>query len=224
MLLQYQFEGDHHNIVVHWNDEKGSSVVFRSVVRQIAERHGLDTPIYLADAARLDTLVDKLYEEFYIFTNEYSGLPYNPRTRRSIITAFSNLSVGVEAFGEGIGSESKALLSSLFLEVVDKLQETVDVFLEDHTYQTKHRERRRHKEQLYETMDERFLSHEFEDVIVKMIDLMNCLTETQRRRLLQHLLMTRTMQEIADAENVTKAAVEFSIASALKRIRKYMDE
>ena len=224
MLLQYQFGGDHHSIVVHWNDDSGSSVIFRSIVRQISERHGSDAPVYFGDAARFDELVDKLYEEFYIFTNEYSGLPYNPRTRRTIITAFSNLSVGVEAFGKDTGSESKALLSSLFLEVVDKLQETVDVFLEDHAYQTKHRERRRYKEQLYETMDERLLSNEFEDVIVKLIDLTNCLTETERRRLLQHLLMTHTMQEIADAEKVTKAAVEYSIASALKRIRECLDD
>ena len=112
------------------------------------------------------------------------------------------------------------------MNVAGKLQKISDVYLADNAYQCKYRERRRKKEEYIETSDPMLLSFEFEDVLLQMTDIsrmMNCLSVKQRERLVKHIFLGYTMQEIADAEGVKKQSIEESISTALKKIRASLD-
>ena len=106
--------------------------------------------------------------------------------------------------------------------MLDKLQEMVEVYLLDNAYQGKHRYRRRHFEEWLETTAEGSMSCEFESVLIQMTDLsrlLDQLTATQRERLVKHIFLNYTLQEIADQEGVGKKSVSESITAALKRLR-----
>ena len=66
------------------------------------------------------------------------------------------------------------------------------------------------------------MSYEFESVLIQMTDisrLLDRLTESQRSRLVKHIFLKFTLQEIADQEGVSKQSVSESIAAALKKLR-----
>jgi len=173
-------------------------------------------------AKDLDKLVDTLYGHIKEFNNEHHGVPYNPRFRPAILRTFSEIDSRVKDCWPASATECDEMLPELFINVVDKLLEIVNVYLDDSVYQSKFRSRKREKEGYIETTDETLLSVEFEDVLVQMTDLsclMDCLSEKQRERLVLHTFMKYTMQEIADAENTTHQAVSQSISAALKKLR-----
>jgi DNA-directed RNA polymerase specialized sigma24 family protein len=127
-----------------------------------------------------------------------------------------------QSFGITAKRKQEILFTSLFASVVGKLRDTVDVYLEEHAYRCKFRERMRDKEQYIETTPSSFLSCEFEDVLLQMTDLssqMDCLSEKQRRRLVKHVFLKYTLQEIADQEGVGKSKIQKSVADALKKLR-----
>ena len=106
--------------------------------------------------------------------------------------------------------------------MLDKLQEMVEVYLLDNAYQGKHRYRRRHFEEWLETASEGATSCEFESVLIQMTDLsrlLEQLTATQRERLVKHIFLNYTLQEIADQEGVSIVSVHQSITAALKKLR-----
>jgi len=225
MLLIYNFKGQNCKVFIHWTADTGCSTVFREIVQSISDKHQLDSGGFHDSARRLDELTDRLYKQIYIFADEHYGVPYNPRFRKSILRVFSEISDMAEEYQKPDCSEHEHLLAGLFLDIVDKLRGTVDVYLAEHAYQCKFRERLRHKEQYIETTASGMLSYEFENVLLQMTDLsrmMDCLTEKQRQRLVKHIFLKYTLQEIAEQEGVNDAVVCRSIAAALKKLRRQM--
>jgi len=166
--------------------------------------------------------VDRLYEHIKEFNNEYHGVPYNPRFRPAILHTFSEIDGMVKDCRSSDAAECGEMLPGLFMSVVDKLLEIVNVYLDDSAYQSKCRDRHRKKERYIETTEESLLSTEFEDVLVQMTDLsrlLDCLTEKQRQRFVNHIFLKYTIQEIATDEGVDIAAVHRSVSSALKKLR-----
>lgn len=226
MLLNYSFKDQNYKIHIHWTADTGNSMVFKDIVRNVSIKHQLELSGYCELSNNLDELVDKLYEQLYIFTDEYSSVPYNPPFRRVILQALADICDGVKKCPLPDSSENESPLAVLFADVADKLHEIVNVFLEDNTYQEKHRFRRRKLEQSVETTDEGMFSCEFEDVLLQMTELsrvMDCLTDIQRRRLVKHIFLEYTLQEIATQEKVNDAVVYRSIAAALKNIRRKIE-
>lgn len=222
MLLNYSFKDQNYKILIHWTADTGNSMVFKDIVRNVSIKHQLELSGYCELSNNLDDLVDKLYEQLYIFTDEYSSVPYNPPFRRVILQALAAICDGVKKCPPPDSSENENPLAVLFADVADKLHEIVNVFLEDNTYQEKHRFRRRKLEQSVETTDEGMFSCEFEDVLLQMTELsrvMDCLTDTQRGRFVKHFFLKYTFEEIADHEQVAKQSVQESIVAALKKIR-----
>lgn len=225
MVLEFIYNGISYTTIINWTDSEGQSVVFRDITKRLSELLRFKADAFMDLAAELDHLTDKLYDLFYIFTNEHANVPYNPRFRRMLLNAFSELSFEVEEIPEGNTTEFDELLNSLYNTVLDKLQETVDVFLEDHAYQGKHRYRRLNMEQLTEATDERLMAFEFENVLIQMTDLsrlLDCLTDTQRSRLVKHIFLKYTLQEIAEQEGVAIAVAHRSITAALKKLQQQM--
>ena len=63
---------------------------------------------------------------------------------------------------------------------------------------------------------------EFESVLIQMTDLsrlLEQLTATQRERLVKHIFLNYTLQEIADQEGTSRQSVSESITAALKKLR-----
>lgn len=225
MILQYIFGGSDSYITIRWTVDTGHSVVFRDIVRALAEKHRLELEGFKEVAGELDDMADKLYDLIYIYTDEYANIPYNPRFRRQVLSALTELSLRVSELPGSDQSEHGPLLSSLFAIVLDKLRKTVDVFLDDNTYHDKYRYRRRKLEQPTETTDENHMSFEFEDVLIQMTDLsrmLDCLTDNQRRRFVKHVFLKYTMQEIAEQENVSKVMVHKSVSDALRKLRQQL--
>lgn len=222
MLLQYIWGGNQENILVDWTDTSGHSAVFREIVLKLEERHGPSFSPYLEAAEALDDQVDKLYEQIYIFNDEHHAVPYNPKTRNRFLRAYADLCDELEQQMPADASEEKQLLSGLFIQILDKLQEVVGVYLLETAYQGKYRYRRKHYEEWAETIDESRMARDYESVLLQMTDLskmLDRLTETQRRRLVKHLFMSYTLQEIAEQEGVSKQSVEESVAAALNKLR-----
>ena len=223
MLLAYNFKNYDCEIFIQWTADTGESAVFQDIVTKVCDMYGLNPNCFYNAAMRLDVLTDKLYEQIYIFNDEYSGVPYNPKLRRILSNAFSELSSEMLAFQLSEKSAGGNLIADLFGNVLDKLREMVEIYLDDNAYQCKYRERLRNKEQYIETTHEGHLSSfEFEDILLQMTylsRLLACLTQAQRSRLVKHIFLNYTFQEIADHENVTKQSVQESIAAALKKIK-----
>ena len=92
----------------------------------------------------------------------------------------------------------------------------------DNAYQGKHRYRRKHFEEWLETTSEGATSCEFESVLIQKTDLsrlLEQLTATQRERLVKHIFLNYTLQEIADQEGTSRQSVSKSITAALKTLR-----
>lgn len=92
MLLTNNLKDHNYKIFFHWTADTGYSAVFQDIVKTILDRHQIDPGDYNELAKHLDGLTDKLYEQFYIFTHEYSGVPFNPRFRRTVLHIFSEIS------------------------------------------------------------------------------------------------------------------------------------
>jgi len=222
VLLEYRYECDDYKLFIQWTADTERSTVFHDIVTQVSDKHRFSASYYNDLAKELDKLTDKLYEQIYQFTDEHHGVPYTPRFRRVLLQSFSEICEVVEECQSTGKLEHENLMGGLFVAVVGKLGEVVDVYLADHAYQCKFRERLRDKESYISTINQSLLSYDLEDVLVQMTDLsslMDCLSEKQRERLVLHTFMKYTMQEIADAENTTHQAVSQSISAALKKLR-----
>lgn len=222
MFLYYFYGGEKHRIFVDWTGKNEQSFVFQELVYKLMERHGDQFSKYSGAARGLDEKVDKLYQLIYIYNDEHHAIPYNPKFRGQLLSAYSTLSKEAERQTHLLTSDEVRVMSELFSVILDKLQEIVGVYLLDNAYQGKHRYRRKNLEEWAETTDESRMSYEFESVLLQMTDLsrtLNRLTETQRRRLVKHILLNFTLQEIADQEHVSKQSIEESVASALKKLR-----
>ena len=211
-----------YRIYVNWTADTGKSLVFQDIVAKICKRHGLDPDKFHELAITLDDLTDKLYSQIYLFTGEYSGVPYNPTFRRAITNALHEISSRVSDFRLSEKLQEEELIADLLVNVVDKLHRMVKIYLDDFAYQSKYRERLKNKEQYIETTNPIYLSVEFEDALLQMTEisrLLDCLTETQRARFVKHTFLNYTFQEIANHENVSWQSAQESVAAALKKLR-----
>lgn len=227
MLLTYNYKGQNYKVFIHWTADTGSSTVFQEIVQRISDKHQLDPGDYGERSKHLDALTDKLYEQFYIFNNEHSGIPYNPRFRQSVLRAFSEISGTINGYLEPVIPEDENLFAGLFITVADKLREMMDIYLADNAYQCKFRERMRYREAYLETTPQNLASYEFEDILLQMTDLarvLDCLTEIQRRRLVKHIFLKYTLQEIAAQEKVDSSVVHRSVSASLKKLRQQLTE
>lgn len=222
MLLHYFYRGRQFELHVRWTNEQERSVIFGEIVSKLAERHGVSFFGYVDMAQELDKKVNRLYRLIYIFNDEHYAIPYDPKLRNQFIHAYSGLSDEMDRQSHLDATDERRVLLELFTVISDKLQEIVGVYLLDNTYQGKHRYRRKNLEEWAETVDENQMSYEFESVLLQMTDIsrmLEHLTETQRRRLVQHIFLGHTLQEIAKEEQVSKQSVEESVTAALKKLR-----
>ena len=227
MLLKYRFGNEQYSGFIRWTTDNGHSSIFRDIVGQLVESQRINLNHYQTLAVHLDELVDKMYGLIYTFTNEYRSVPYNPHFRRLLMEALSEIIEYANEIQAQGNSEHEAILSTLFTDVVDKLQGIADVYLEDNRYQGKHRNLRSKKEQPYEAIDESKFCYCFEDSLLQMSDisrLLDCLTEVQHRRLVKHIFLKYTIREIASHEEVGASTVHQSIAAALQKLRRKIDE
>lgn len=219
MVLHYIYKNQPYIFEARWTSPEGKSTIFREIVSHLGKAYGPAFAVCQQQALRLDLATDRLYEQIRRFGEEYQATPYDPKHRKRFLEAYGKICTLAE-IGEA-GEESAAIIK-LFGQVLDKLQEIVGVYLLDNAYQGKHRYRRRHFEDWLETTAEGAVSCEFESVLIQMTDLsrlLEQLTETQRERLVKHIFLNYTLQEIADQEGVGKKSVSESIAGALKKLR-----
>ncbi len=219
MILHYTCENHPYIFEAPWTDPDGNSTIFQKIISHLEKTHGQTFAAYREQALRLDLAVDRLYEQIYRFGNEYQAIPYDPKHRKRFLETYGEIH-SLSEIEEA--REEAAALTELFGQVLDKLQEIVGLYLLDNSYQGKHRYRRRHFEEWVETTAEGSMSCEFESVLIQMTDLsrlLEQLTATQRERLVKHIFLNYTLQEIADQEGVGKKSVSESIAGALKKLR-----
>lgn len=219
MILHYTCENRSYIFEAQWTGPEGKSTVFREIVSHLEKVYGPAFAVYQEQALQLDLAVDRLYKQIYHFGDEYQAIPYDPKHRKRFLAAYGKIYTLAE-IEETV--EEAAALTELFAQVLDKLQEMVEIYLLDNAYQGKHRYRRRHFEEWLETTLEDATSCEFESVLIQMTDLsrlLEQLTATQRERLVKHIFLNYTLQEIADQEGVGKKSVSESIAGALKKLR-----
>lgn len=219
MVLRYTYEARSYIFEAQWTSPKGKSIVFREIVSHQEKAHGPAFAAYQNQALRLDLAADRLYEQIYRFGEEYQAIPYDPKHRKRFLEAYGEICTLAEI---GEADEESAALTKLFGQVLDKLQEIVGVYLLDNAYQGKHRYRRKYFEDWLETTAEGSVSCEFESVLIQMTDLFRLLeqlTATQRERLVKHIFLNYTLQEIAEQEGTSRQSVSESITAALKKLR-----
>lgn len=219
MVLHYTCENRSYIFEAQWTGPEGKFTVFREIVSHLEKAHNPAFAAYQEQALRLDLAADRLYEQIYRFGEEYQAIPYDPKHRKRFLEAYGEIC----ALAETATPDGKAVvLSELFGQVLNKLQEIVGVYLLDNAYQGKHRYRRKHFEDWLETTAEGSVSCEFESVLIQMTDLFRLLeqlTATQRERLVKHIFLNYTLQEIAEQEGTSRQSVSESITAALKKLR-----
>ena len=68
----------------------------------------------------------------------------------------------------------------------------------------------------------KYIATEFEASLLQKIecfDVLNCLTNTQRKRIIQYYFQKSTLQEIAIQEKTTKQSVHESLKTAVRKIK-----
>ena len=219
MVLHYTYKNYPYRFDAQWTSPERTSSIFQKIVSHLVKTHGPAFSAYQEQARQLDLAVDQLYSQIYRFGEEYQAIPYDPKHRKRFLAAYGEI-CSLSEIGEN-GEEASAL-TELFGQVLDKLQEMVEVYLLDNAYQGKHRYRRKHFEEWLETTAEGSMSCEFESVLIQMTDLsrlLDQLTAAQRERLVKHIFLNYTLQEIADQEGTSRQSVSESITAALKKLR-----
>lgn len=221
MDLNYQHQGKRYLARINWT-ENNSSVVFRNIGKELEIRHGFSLSEFDEQINFLDDLVDTLYKQIHTIP-EHTSNTYNPalpRILNEIMSELTNCINKLPTMGQS------GLFHALCKYVAVIFQNMVDVFLEDNRYQAKMLKRyNRAEKYMHEfvrsAMPEQ-LTLEFEEVVLQMADLANildCLTKTQKRRLIQHVVMGYTISNIAEFEDVSKQSVHESIQSALTKLK-----
>lgn len=229
MHIAYSFNGENSEINVRWTDSDGHSLIFFSIISEVCGRYGFNRELYQEMANNLDLLTNELYKNIYEFSNENYGVPYNPKFRRMITMSYNHINEEIQYFENTKYDDenAKKLLLFLYSEVLKKLQDLMNIYLEDHAYQCKFRERRRKKEQLLEEIEEVNLSTRFDEQLLLKVSLLNSLqklTKTQKTRFIQYAVMQYSFKEIAEKEHVSWQSVQESILTAKKKLREILEE
>ena len=196
MTLQYVYQEKKFSVTVRWTDESQRSVIYQEIICQLQQLYGVEYCSFLEIARQLDQKVDNLYQQIHTYSNEHKAISYNPAYRRVLLQSYASIADYIE---ENIGADTgevSIVVKELFLQILDKLKELVEVYLADHTYQSKYRSRRRNYEQEVEAMEEIQSPLDFESVILQMTDIarmLEQLTESQRSRLVKHIFLGYTL-------------------------------
>lgn len=222
MNLNYHYQGEYHSAKIDWT-ENSHSVVFRNIGKELESKHNFSLTEFDGQIKSLDDLAGILYEQIHTIP-EYTCNTYNPALPKILQGIMSELTDCISRLPiEGQGGIFRALCE----DAAAIFQNMVEVFLEDNRYQGKMLKRDNRAEKYMQkiirsTMQEQ-LTLEFEEVVLQMTDLANvldCLTNTQKRRLVQHVILGYTITHIAELENNTsKQSVHESIKSALTKLK-----
>lgn len=226
MTLHYFYQEEAFHITVKWTDAFGKSVVHQEAVCRLLQRHGAVFQSFLEPARLLDEKVDKLYEVIYTYLEEYKSSAYNPAHRRLLLEAYGEIVDCLDRNVLAAAGEAGSAMAQLCQQILDQLRALLEVYLEDHAYRSKYRSRRRNYEEAVEDIGDISDPQDFESVLLQMTDLarlLDQLTEPQKVRLVKHIFLGYTLQEIADQEGVSNQSVSASIAAALKKLRTLME-
>lgn len=223
MKLSYQYKGKQFLAEINWT-ENGCSVVFQNIRRELIVKHRFELSEFDSQIKYLDDLANTLYEQIYSIP-QYTNNTYNPALPKILQGIMKELTDRISKLpAEGQGGIFRALCE----DVTAKFQNTVDVFLEDNRYQGKMLKRdnraEKYAHKLVRSTAREQLTLEFEEVVLQMTDLANfldCLTRTQKRRLVQHVILGYTVTHIAELEGASKQSVHESIKSALTKLKEY---
>lgn len=213
MLIAYDYKGKDHFFQARWTEDE-HSVIFRIIRKEVESRHKLCLEYCSELAAKLDMTMDRLYIQLYGLPEHHSNT-YNPAYPRLLEEILNEIKSDIRSLpAEGDGR----LLYSLYWDVFQQICEIVEIFLADNRYQNKILKRH---ECSIEAAPDKYPSTDFEDLILQMTDLsnlLNCLTETQRRRFVLHVFLKYTLQEIANKERVGVSKIHKSVMEAYKKI------
>lgn len=225
MHTSYCHEGTPYSIHFCWS-EREQSVVFRDVIHQLEHRHRIDLGKYQAIAEQLDHLADSIYEHTQALAAETmtSYDPTLPRRLEGIVNQMNQMIHTLPVIGGG------GILFALYHSVQVCLAETIAVYLEDNRLKNKERMKLKREEKRFGMRSELHSGIHapdgFEDIILQLHDLsvtLDCLTDTQKRRLIHHIVLGESLKEIAARENVNERRILNSINAALKKIRQRTD-
>lgn len=225
MCIKYVYEEREYRLHLRWV-EKEKSIVFRDILRQLEHRHWTDLQPYSRIAEQLDSLADSIYEYSATLTTETmtSYDPTLPRRLEGIVNQMNQMIHTLPVTGEG------GILFTFYRSVLVCLAETVAVYLDDNRLKNKERMKLKREEKRFGIRSELHSGIHapdgFEDIILQLHDLsvtLDCLTETQKRRLIHHIVLGESLKEIAARENVNERRILNSINAALKKIRRRTD-
>lgn len=221
MNLSYQYQGKSYSAKINWT-ENNHSVVFQKIRKELESKHSFLLSEFENEIQLLDALADTLYKQIHNIP-EYTNNTYNPALPKILKVIISELTDCICKLPiEGQGGIFRALCEDA--SVI--FQSMVDVFLEDNKYQGKMLKRdsraEKYMHKLVRSNLQEQLTLEFEEVVLQMTDLANvldCLTKTQKRRLVQHVILGYTVTHIAEMESTSKQSVHENIKSALTKLK-----
>lgn len=167
VILHYTYQEEEFSITVKWTDASGKSVVHQEAIARLLQKHGETFQPFLEVACLLDEKVDKFYEEIYTYLEEYKSIAYNPAHRRLLLQAYGEI---VDSLDEGVFAstgEAASTVAQLCQQVLEKLRELLEVYLEDHAYRSKFRSRRRNYEDDVEEMEDIPSPQDFESLLLQ---------------------------------------------------------
>lgn len=226
MEVSYLYQEKSYNINVEWT-EGGKSVVYRRILESMEVVHRIDLHTYLDLAWQLDTYTDDLYSQLEsVFPDTLTS--YNPKLPGLLQTILNDIKNTISSLPL---TENGELLFAVFQSVFKRLQDTVAVYLEDNQLKNSERMRlKRNEKQFgkpYDIDDDDFrIKCSSNDVLLRLIDIssmLDSLPATQKRRVVQHIILKRTLKDIAIQEKVTIASVHKSIVKALKTLKELFE-
>lgn len=225
LQVNYTYKGLNYSLTVEWMSDKETSVIFQYLTHELLDQHGLDLHFWEDHSKKLDELADVLYQQFMIFISEYAGTPYNPRMRKRIIGAWTEL-VNYYQSLPNRENDLEAAIIEAYSKVLEKLQVITHLYLEDFAYQSKFHERKK-KETQVEEISLLNANSDFENKVNVRIQIENALatlTPTQKRRLVDHLVYSYTFQEIAKREGISWQSVQESIIASKNKMKAYLSK
>ena len=219
MKLFYHYKGSDYQTAIDWGTEKHSAV-FQNLRKELENRHHIVFTEIGMSIGHMDSLVDIIYEQIYSAPQHLENT-YNPALPRTLQEAMFDL---VKQVNELSTKGESGIFYLLCCDAILHLQEIVDIFIEDNRYQGKMRKR---NESSLQTLNEGDMPVQQPELLGNRFDsdeLLVVLTETQKRRFTQYVILKYTMQEIADNEKVGVTKIQKSIVAAYKKLRKIKPE
>ena len=221
MKLSYKYRGAVHSSEIDWT-ENGRSVVFQRIRKELMNRHEMVLDGLEPHIKCLDELADTLYKQIHS-TPQHKHNTYNPALPKILERILSELTDTISNLpADGQGGIFRALCG----DVMAVFRKMADVYLEENKYHGKMLKRdnraEKYEQNIVDASVHDGLAQDFENVVLQMNDLSNvldCLTKTQKRRLVQHVILGYTITRIAEIEGSAVSTIHESIKSALTKLK-----